>query len=485
VDAPFDVAVQAVDAWGNATAMPSGDLAITGTVEACSHASARLVDGAGSVELVCGAASLDTELTVSGAGLSGSAVVDILDLACPTGPTANLLLDGAEDAITCGDTVVASVAESVPGDAAIDRVWLQVGEGSWAVTAEDGGIANLGATGIHVVRAVVADDRGCGDLDEAVAWAGRDDGSATGPITVAGPAIASDGDTVTMAVVATTCSGAVAAGDMLGVRADVGAPVVGATGDGLALTLDTGGASTFAWRVDDGHGGPATLQVGTATAWGTASVVVAGDTVAPRIVAYSYEAGETVTLQFSEPMDIASVALALDGAPVPVAWDADGVRATVDVDGVAGAPFTVHVSPTAADLAGNTLADADRVRFDAGDAGLDTPGACAADLARFTPDGDDGAGTAADQVTVTWTAAADPAAWVWRVLQDGEVARAGRESGSARALLWDGRGDDGRIVEAGAYAIEVRAVAPDAAEGSACAAYVGVRETFTAPSTTR
>jgi hypothetical protein len=47
--------------------------------------------------------------------------------------------------------------------------------------------------------------------------------------------------------------------------------------------------------------------------------------------------------------------------------------------------------------------------------------------------------------------------------------------------VWDGRGDDGRVLPPGGYLVELRALDASWSEGAACEALVDLSQSFTAP----
>jgi len=84
---------------------------------------------------------------------------------------------------------------------------------------------------------------------------------------------------------------------------------------------------------------------------------------------------------------------------------------------------------------------------------------CGSDTDTVRPDGDDGTGSEADEITVTVAASAVPDWWYLRVLDaDGTTIRSQwlPEGASASAsLVWDARADDGLIVGNGDYMLSV------------------------------
>ncbi|MGH1345050.1 MAG: Ig-like domain-containing protein [Nannocystales bacterium] len=188
------------------------------------------------------------------------------------------------------------------------------------------------------------------------------------------PAISGNDETAGEAQGTDTTAGTTANGDSGATMTASGDPTFGTTsggtGDGSSgepVTTDT--------PLDDGT---STTDAETSAAADTSTGTQ--DTEAPRVDsmtptdgATAVRANATIVLSFSEPMDVLSVADALDtGAldAVTLSWNDDDTELTLTPDddipyatgssplGVEALEFTVTLSNTASDLAGNTLDEA-------------------------------------------------------------------------------------------------------------------------------
>jgi hypothetical protein len=169
--------------------------------------------------------------------------------------------------------------------------------------------------------------------------------------------------------------------------------------------------------------------------------------------------------------------------------DVDVVQVTFDESVDAGAgTWGLQVRSDIRDVAGNRL-DGAWVGVPSDYFGVfgDAPSAatpvdsCEPSVYLFRPDGDDGAGAEADQVTLTMTTGAAPAQWIVSVW-DGGGQRVLQErvwgTGSVGTFEWDGRDQSERVVSNGNYAIEVDADDGSGNRGGACTTVVSVDNAF-------
>ncbi|HNH47848.1 MAG TPA: Ig-like domain-containing protein, partial [Myxococcota bacterium] len=286
------------------------------------------------------------------------------------------------------------------------------------------------------------------------------------------------------------------------VWADLGDPQLSATGAGLSGNLDSSGNLSFDWDFSTGYASTATLYMGSDNAYGEVSLTVTGDAVRPQVVEVSPSGAAAdlslITVTFSEPMRAATMtsaevqlngpnglvslglSLSTDGETLsitpaatlpPAAYslslglglrdDAQGNRLDGDWSGVASS-FTVDVG----DL------------LDASPAIL----ACSLSSQTFTPDGDPGAGVEADEVDMSLVGAAIPSWWWLTVTDESEnLVWSWRSDGVNPGLSWDGRNLDGRIVPAGSYRMEGRAIDSYGNIGDPCTQSVEVAAHVQAP----
>jgi hypothetical protein len=208
---------------------------------------------------------------------------------------------------------------------------------------------------------------------------------------------------------------------------------------------------------------------------------------------------EAIDVTFTEAILGASVNAASvsltgpDGAEaITLALSDDGRTLTLTpsrlLDGSAGM-WTLRLSGAVRDLGGNRLDGAYtgapaafEASFGAIAAIAARPDACASDVARFVPDGDDGPSDEADAVEITFGASGTASRWAWWITdEDGDVVRNGSAASADRSITWDGRADDGRVVESGAYVWGVAAVDAYAALSDACQGTVSVDQHLEAP----
>jgi hypothetical protein len=511
VDEPAEIGITAVDAYGNAITTYAGSVTLSSVGGGCDTVVVtNFSDGTALVDLDCPTPQLSDALRASDtAGYTGeSDVVDIVDLACADGPTAVLELDGDDDTIRCladgaSINVTADSSGSLAGADSIAMRHFTDAESTSVRTPSDTTTFTYDTTGTRSIEVLVADSRACADLAVGRAYVGSNDGEATGPITVAtsAPTIAVGG-TLTVTVSARDCTEDLAAGQRILVRADLGSVAGTSTGSGRTVTLDAVGATIFTWSfVDTDYAGIATVYAGSpgGGAIGSRSVLVTGDAALPTVLEATPTGThlgsiDSITVTFSEAMTaslftnlympLTGPAGAVSATYTPSA-DATTVVVTPDtpIDGSTGS-YTLSLSQNLRDLAGN--------RLDGGWSGVRGPAvfsfgnlvdtvpditACVASVSTFTPDGDDGAGSEADEVAVTPTAAGSPAWWWFTVHDAGETrVRSHRTLGTASQVRWDGRGDDGFLRDAGPYRLSIRAIDGSGNVGGQCDVTVDLQQ---------
>jgi hypothetical protein len=122
------------------------------------------------------------------------------------------------------------------------------------------------------------------------------------------------------------------------------------------------------------------------------------------------------------------------------------------------------------------------VSFGAVGSALPTVSSCALDTDVFSPDGDDGPDADADTVGLTPVATSVPA-WWWLLVTDAEGARVRslRQPGTDPVVAWDGRADDGRVAEEGAYALALRPIDTYGNVGEACDGVIDLEQHLALP----
>lgn len=497
VDAPSWVAVgdsasvvvTAVDAYGNEVSSYTGTPVVSVTSDACSSAS---TSAGTSVEIACSAVRLNAQVSATDSVYSGvSAVMDVVDFDCASPPVVDLVVDGETQPVLClaaGEAAaLVDASASASGGAALAVYAFEDDDG--ARERGSTGLASFGwsTAGARVVEALVADVDGCAATESTWVWVANDDGEPAGPVTVsASSSSVPSGGSVTVNVVARDCTGDVAAGQSLLIRANLGEVAGTSTGAGLAVTLDSVGEGSVNWTFPAGYAAVATFFSGSpsAGAYGEVLVAVTQDSARPHVLLVEpsgFTSGEVseVVVRFDEAMLTSTLTGAtLTGPTGTIATSVSTEGATVTLTPVTGVDassgtFTLSLPSTLRDAAGNRLDGAwsgaegsFTSTFGAVATTLPTTSGCAIDLASFRPDGDDGAGEEADFVSFIPVSSASPS-W-WRlVVEDsvGEAVRDTRVAGSASTVTWDGLADDGRVVAGGDFLVTLSAI--DAAGNAA------------------
>ncbi len=473
------VAVAAVDAWGNRVSSYSGSPSLRVTADACMAASAEAFDeGVSTTLLACTTVGTGARVSASDGTFSGqSQIVDIVDFTCAAPPQAFLLLEGDTDPAVClaldEATVSADAAGSVAGSAALVLYVIVDDEDTRARTTT--GLADFiwAGAGPRYVQALVVGGDGCGAETDGWAWLGEDDGEPTGPVelSVSASEVATGGS-VTVSVLARDCTGDLAVGQELLVRADLGEVAGTRTGAGLSLTLDATGEGSLSWTFPAGFAKIASVYAGSSSAgaFGTATVEVTQDSERPHVLSVQpagawSAAVDEVVITFDEPMlagTISAVTLTGPSGAITVTASLDGnvltLVPTSPIDVSMGA-FVVDLPSSLRDEAGNRLdgdwsggAAAAAATFGNVANTLPATAGCTLSAAAFVPDGDDGAATEADRVSFTPLSASSPSWWELQVLEaSGASVRTLRTDGVSLSLAWDGRADGGAVAAAGTY----------------------------------
>lgn len=492
-----DVSFVAVDAFGNVAVDYAGSVALSAEGGACSSTSIEVPAGGETASVLdCPATAFSESILATDGTLAGeSATFDVVDLDC--GTAASLLLDGDDDAVVCLSGAVASVTADGTGSDA-SAILFHVADDDGFASRDATAIATLTyeSAGRRTVELLAVEPDGCAGLDLGTVYVGVDDGEPTGPVTVSVADASVDAlGATTVTLSADDCTGDVAAGQRLLVRADLGTPAAVSGTEGLEITLDAAGAAILGWDFPTGYASTATFFAGTAAGggFGSASIEVAQDGVRPTVVEV-VPAGQqeglvdAITVTFDEAMlESASAGVVVTGPAGVVgttqALVGDTLVITPDdpIDADAGA-WTVELQDSFRDAAGNRLdgswsGSAASFTTSLGAVGSTVPdiATCEADTATLRPDGDGGVGDEADEVVLAPLAAFAPS-WWWVVVTDGngERVRSLRQVGTDASVRWDARGDHGRVVASGTYTLDLRAVDDAGNVGEACTQSIAV-----------
>jgi len=528
VGIPVDVVVEAVDAYGNRTAL-SESLTVSSKLTSTPDEVLVLVNGVASVSWAwTQRAVAETLLASSASGFEGESEELFVVRDCGVdGPQAEVLLGGATVGLACYDEVAgtAALTADLSGSSAGDFPVVGYGvalDGPAQVSvvgASDVVDVELTELGRYEVRAIAVDADACAHEITTDAYVGLDDGSPTGPVPLVPVDLSLPVSATTSVDVlgVTDCAGDPAGGAELLVRASGGElGGVSATGAGLAITLDLVGDGSFDLTTDGAlaENGPTggelmlAAKTGNGSALGSAAVSVTGDAMRPTILdqqprGLTTGLVDTVVLEVSEallPSSVESdppVNFTLTGPSVVDIVDAQLVDTTITLtlsppaDADAGA-WLLTVSDNVRDTAGNRLSgDWSGARSDYtgafGDVGA-VPAAVTCPLVvpsgGFRPDGDDGVGVEADEVEVSIESLTAPAWWVVDVtdelgalvVQDWAV-----PAGAVDAWSWDGRDAAGFVVPAGTYTLFVRPDDGFGNRGAGCVVQTVVEHPFEEP----
>ncbi|MCA9493575.1 MAG: Ig-like domain-containing protein [Myxococcales bacterium] len=492
VTVPMEITVESVDDWDNRT-----DQTLSATLSSLATTSpsvpVNVVNGVGVATFAWTEAALPDTLDATSDTLDGEVELLVARVCGGVGPTARVSFAGNPEGIACTDPsgtapLVTDLSGSTRGVAALAAYGVSVAGGTAVVGAQPALVATLPSIGRHDLYGLVIDNTGCGSEVVAEAWAGPDDGSATGPVPLSASA-ATIGvvDTVTLQVTGVVdCARDPASFAVLEVSTTVGElPGLLSSGAGLEAVLDINGDGSTSLSTTGG----VAATTGEVVAWtdnGSASgrldIPVVGDNVRPVVLGsdpggFGTASISTLALRFSEallPATVVPANFTLAG-PSAVSVSAATVQGTDVILDLAQpldqslGVYTINASSNLRDLAGNRLAGTWGTQPAAwiggvGGAGTLPPGAsCEAFVPStllFRPDGDDGAGEEADTFQITVRSSSAPAWWVMEVV-DGQVlvdARWFVPLGATDTLSWDGRDMLGAVVPDGTYAVSI---APD------------------------
>lgn len=503
------VSVRAIDAFGNTVTTFTGTATLTATAGCIENTADGFALGVDQVEITCDEVALGAVLTAAdGSGNVGeSAAFDVVDFACALPPVANLAIEGDAEPVLCLSAETTEVefdaSGSTPGNSPIILYHFADSEGGDSRSGSATTSAIWSGAGAREVQVLVADADGCADETSTYAWVGNDDGEPTGPVELAtSVATTTSGTSISFELAARDCTGDVAAGQSIFVRSNLGEVAASASGEGLALTLDAAGEASATWTFSSGYSGTATLFAGTASrgAFGEVAVVVTQDSERPTVVLVNPSGTDTGTIEeievvFSEALlssTVSNVGLVGPSGTVltTALLDVDTLTLTpqAPLDGSAGT-YTLTVGSGVRDLAGNRLdgtfsGAAGDFSTTFGDVANTLPllAGCSLDRSEFMPDGDDGTGEHADSVALTPVAATSPTWWQLLVLGDsGDWVRSAWTVGSLTTVVWDGRGDDGFVADAGTYTLSLSAIDAQGNVGAVCDERVVINQTVGLP----
>ncbi|MCP4807527.1 MAG: hypothetical protein GY884_19450 [Proteobacteria bacterium] len=512
-----ELTVRGVDAYGNTVESFSGPVSLSS--ESGLFISSTLTDftdGEGTTTLTWDTAGLQDRVLGSDTTVSGSSRrVDAID-DCSEGPTAVLELDSASETVACilsgTATVTADFSSSATGASALSAYHLHDGQDGWTRGTTDTSTVSTTASGVYTAELVVVDSSACGSHTTARLWA-AEQGEPAGPLTVetsddtrtAGGSSSTADATIT--ITAEDCAGDVPTTTTLYTRTDLGdLSTASSSTQGLTVSLSGSTASTTWSAQSTSYDGTATVHVGTLdnAAYGAVTIDVTGESSRPRVrrvdpMGDTSELFDTVTVEFSEDL-LASVdhdtLVSVDGpdgeASLTTAVSGDTLTVTLDEEGdAAGGAWALTVSKEIRDEAGNKLdgafdgTNADFISLfgDVGASGASMQ-SCTADTT-ITPDGNAGVGDEVHDLDVTATADAIPTWWLLEIFDSSATAVRNSwvaATSSSDIVVWDGTGDDGFVVAAGVYTVEVSAIDGSTNVSDACSLDVRVVEHYGAPS---
>lgn len=445
----------------------------------------------------------------SGGEAGVSAPIDVVQ-DCTGGPTADLVLD--DDGLAClvsgSASLSADLSGSVEGDEAIVMYHLVDGGGGGERSTSSAFTLESDSVGAWRVEALVVDAEACASEMVDTLWV-NEVGEPAGPlaVSVASPSRTAGGTAITadttVTVTATDCAGDIPTATALHVRTDLGSlSGVTTASDGLTSGLASGVAS-FTWSGQAlGFDGVAVVYAGTldGASFGSAQVSVTGDSTRPEVTwvdpsGTTDELFEQVAIGFNEPLLGANNAslVSLEGPEGEVDFSYQQLDDTVilqllEVQDADAGEWTLTISSELRDDSGNKLdgqwiGSTSTFAWSFGDVAEDGVelSSCALDTDTLTPDGLDGAGDEADDVSISAIANATPGWWRVTVLDsEGVTTRTitSVASSSSATLEWDARGDAGAVVGAGVWTVEVSAVDLQGNVSDACSQTVQIRELY-------
>jgi len=512
------VAVRGVDAYGNSVPDFTGPVALSSQQSLFIAVNVEdFTDGEAEAVLTWDSAGLQDRIVATSSGFAGSSQgIDALDDDCAEGPSAALQLDGGDHAVSCilsgSASATADFSGSAAGASSVSAYHFHDGDGGYSRgTATSSGVT-VTDPGAWLTELVVADADACGARATAGFWA-NDKGEAAGPLTVTtsdstrtagGSASTAD---ATITVSASDCAGDVPTVTDVYIRTDLGEISSGAssTGEGLALSL-SGTSGSVTWSAQNiRHDGTATVHAGvlSGAAHGSTTIEVSGESARPQVawvdpMGATEELLDALTVGFTEsllgsidydtlvtvtgPSGELDLSTSVDDDELTVSFDSEQDAS----DGV----FTLQLSGDIRDASGNKLdgdfdgtnAGFSSVFGDVTDEGLEMD-SCSLSAKKITPDGDDGSGVEADSADAAVSSASTPEWWLLQVWSaDGERVRTARTTptGASDSLTWDARDDDGHVVAAGSYRMDVSAIDAQDNVSEACELSVRISESYAA-----
>ncbi|MDG1482123.1 MAG: hypothetical protein P8R54_21200 [Myxococcota bacterium] len=524
------VRLTAADAYDNTISAYSGSATLSSASGLGASVSASTWSGGvAEVEFVPSSAGFtDTLSATDGTFTGASSRFDALSSDCIAPPIAALTIDGSSTGVACRTSgitsaITLSALGSEPTIGVLSSWYFYTDTDGWQHSSTEDITKTWTSEGVFDVSVVVATDEACAAQTSTVLYVADDDGEPAGPVTLSSVSAVLQADTslsdgqTTVDVSAVDCTGAVASGGTLLARTDLGTlsgAALTTSGAGLELILDINGEGSFTWATGSQlYAGAGTIYAGRAdgAADGAVYATVTDDAHPPTVRTVDPSGSRFVTIsslevQFSEPLLASSITddtvqlLDGDGLAVEILdyelYDSDAsdaLRDSVmkltlasDIELSEGI-WTLWLSTDVTDADSNSLDGAFTGAASAFSLGLgqvdnDAPdlSSCSLSVDEFRPDGDDGAGSEADSVSLTLSAT-DVAQW-WRLEvldSDGDLVRmdhhsAGVTGSSVGTLSWDGRGEDGLVVDNGVYIL--RTIPLDAAwnEGAGCSDSVKV-----------
>lgn len=526
----LSVTIDAEDAYDNVVTSFTGTVTLSSAKGLGSDVStSAFTDGEATVDFTFDTAGVGDTLEASDGTSSGtSAPIDAVSSSCANPPVAHLEVAGGASAVLCrsggttGSTTL-SASASTAGSAALSFYHFSTGQGEWTRTTSASTTAEWTSEGRFTAELLVVAADGCGSSATATVYVADDDGEPAGPVSVSVAdssltAGSSSAGSTTVTFVAQDCAGAASAGGTLLVRADLGelsstgTTSLVASGSGLELTLDSTGTGEVAWSMastDDA--GTATVYTGVdgGMAFGSGTVTVTGDRSRPTVLSVDpsgtqSDLVDSIDIAFSEAMLTSSVNSSSVQLTDPsgnlvgissISFPSDDADAVVTLDRVAdlgSGTWTLTLSPIIRDASGNRLdgtwsgtASPMVLQFGAVSDSAPDITACSVSVSTFRPDGDDGTGSEADEVDIALTASG-PATWWREEVTDSSgnmvlMHRASAGGSSTGTVTWDGRDQDGFVVDNGTYTLSFAAEDDYWNTGVGCSVDLTVQNRITAP----
>jgi hypothetical protein len=503
VGEPREILVVAMDPYANPVLDFQEGVQLTSSTGAFLNTTASGFDqGVLSIAVTWDNAGLGDQVSVVAPSASGlSDPLDAVLSDCSSPPSADLefTASGNDELVTCLNSSSTSLGMDFSGSSAgansIAFYHLYDGQGSNLRGTSTVPSLWVNEVGVFVPDLMVVDTAACGHLVDGLLWAGENDGSVTGPVSISSSATAltagsSTQGTATISVSAEDCAGDVASNELLFTRVDLGqldpaGAALSPTGVGLALTLGSSGTGSFAFDVSaESFAGEATVAVGNlnGSAYGEVSISVEGDNAQPKVAwmdpsGLTSEQLDQVLVQFTEAMESSTLSSSnvslVDGNGDAIGFSlslsTDSTLLWVDLDSTldaANEEVTLSLTSDIRDISGNfldgdwsgTQTGTDFAGFfgDVVDDGLTVQG-CALQEPLFIPDGDSSTAFGqADEAGVSLNSSIRGEMWLLEVFDStGTRIRTYREATvtTNATLLWDGRGDDGILSEPGDYLV--------------------------------